>query len=46
METENQAQILSNVEIAKDIWKIDLETPQAAEVKPGQFVMVELPGYF
>ena len=46
METENQALILSNVEIAKDVWKIDLKTPQADGVKPGQFVMVELPGLF
>lgn len=46
MITENQALILSNVEIARDIWKMDLETPQARDVKPGQFVMVEVPGYF
>lgn len=46
METENQALILSNTLIARDIWKMQLQTPQAEAVKPGQFVMVEVPGGF
>lgn len=46
MITENQAVILSNAEIARDVWKMELQTPQAESVKPGQFVMVEIPGKF
>lgn len=49
METtmENQACILSNSRIAKDIYLMELECPQiAAKAKPGQFVQVGLEGYF
>ena len=32
------AKILSNVEIAKDIWKMELKTDLAKIAKPGQFI--------
>ena len=40
------AQILSNVEIAKDIWKMELKTEMAKISKPGQFIEITIPGYF
>lgn len=43
---ENNAKILYNVPIARDIWKMELETPIAAQAKPGQFVMISIPSYF
>ena len=43
---ETQAKILSNVNIAKDVWKMILQTELAAAVKPGQFVEIKIPGLF
>lgn len=44
---ENQARILSNANIAKDIYLMELECPEiASKAKPGQFVQVALEGYF
>lgn len=40
------AKIVSNIEIAKDIWKMELETNLAKEAKPGQFIEITVPGYF
>lgn len=43
---ENNAKILSNVCIAKDIWKMELESEIAPLAKPGQFVMIQVPSFF
>lgn len=43
---QENAVILSNVEIAKDIWKMELETGLANKAKPGQFIEITVPGYF
>ena len=40
------AQILSNVEIAKDIWKMELKTGLAKVAKPGQFIEITVPGFY
>ncbi len=40
------AKIISNVEIAKDIWKMELQTQLTKEAKPGQFIEITVPGYF
>lgn len=42
----DQAKILSNTAIAKDVWKMVLQTPVGAEARPGQFVEIAAPGYF
>ncbi len=42
----SKAKILSNTPIAKDIYRMDLETDIAPEAKPGQFVQISVPGYF
>lgn len=38
--------ILSNTQIAQDIWKLELETAIASDVQAGQFVMVAVPGFY
>lgn len=43
---QDQALILSNAPIAKDVWKMVLKTPIGAEARPGQFVEITAPGYF
>lgn len=43
---QEDAKILSNVEIAKDIWKMELQTSLAKEAKPGQFIEIEVPPFF
>ncbi len=40
------AKILENQEIGKDVYQMTLETSISNEVKCGQFVEVEVPGYF
>ena len=40
------AKILSNTEIAKDVYKMELETKLAPTCKPGQFIEITVPGYF
>lgn len=40
------AKIVSNVEIAKDIWKMELKTGLASEAKPGQFIEITVPGFY
>lgn len=40
------AKILSNIEIAKDIWKMELQTGLAKMAKPGQFIEIEVPRSF
>lgn len=40
------ALIISNQEIAKDIWKMELQTEMCKEAKPGQFIEITVPGYF
>lgn len=40
------AKILSNVEIAKDIWKMELQTGLAKVAKPGQFIEITVPGFY
>lgn len=40
------AKILSNVEIAKDIWKMELKTGLAKLSKPGQFIEITVPGFY
>lgn len=43
---ENNAVILSNVNIAKDIWKMEMESDIAPQAKPGQFVMINIEPFF
>ena len=45
MKTE-QAVILENVYIAKDTWKMTLQTSIAGEASCGQFVQVQVPGFY
>ena len=40
------AKILSNVEIAKDVYRMELETKLALDCKPGQFIEITVPGYY
>jgi dihydroorotate dehydrogenase electron transfer subunit len=40
------AKIISNVEIAKDIWKMELKTGLAKAAKPGQFIEITVPGFY
>ncbi len=42
----SKAKILFNTPIAKDIYRMDLETDIAPEAKPGQFVQISVPGFF
>lgn len=43
---QEEAKILSNVEIAKDIWKMEIETSLAKEARPGQFIEILVPPFF
>lgn len=43
---ENQAEILFNVRLSKDIWKMTLKSEIAPLAKPGQFVMIQIPPFF
>ena len=40
------AKILRNEKISLDIYQMELETSLSALVKPGQFVQVQVPGYY
>ena len=40
------ARILSNVEIAPNIWKMEIETRLAKEARPGQFIEIQVPPFF
>ena len=40
------AKIISNVKIAKDIWKMELKTDLAKTAKPGQFIEITVPGFY
>ena len=42
----DNATILSNVSIAKDIWKMELKTELYKEAKPGQFINIKIPGFY
>lgn len=43
---QENAVILSNVEIAKDIWKMEIETGLVKNAKPGQFIEITVPGFY
>lgn len=43
---QSKAVILSNTPIARDIFKMELETDIAVTAKPGQFVQIGVPGLF
>ncbi|MGM9960720.1 MAG: dihydroorotate dehydrogenase electron transfer subunit [Allobaculum sp.] len=43
---ESKARILSNTPIAKDIFKMELETEIATLAKPGQFVQISVPDFY
>lgn len=45
MHTDNGL-ILENKEIAPGIWRMNIETELAEEVLPGQFMQVQIPGFF
>ncbi|TGY64806.1 dihydroorotate dehydrogenase electron transfer subunit [Dubosiella muris] len=45
MKQEN-AKILDNTKIANDVYKMTLETTLGQHSRPGQFVEIEVPGYF
>ncbi|MGM9912376.1 dihydroorotate dehydrogenase electron transfer subunit [Floccifex sp.] len=40
------ARIIQNVEIAKDVYKMELETNICKEAKAGQFIEITVPGFF
>ena len=40
------AKILKNETIAKDVWRMELQTNICKEAKPGQFIEITVPGYF
>ena len=40
------ARIISNVEIAKDVYKMELETQISKLALPGQFIEISVPGFF
>lgn len=43
---QEDAIIVSNIEIAKDIWKMELKTGLAKLAKPGQFIEITVPGFY
>lgn len=43
---ETQSKILSNTRIARDVYKMILESEIASLAKPGQFVEIKIPGLF
>ena len=43
---EQNAIILSNTLIARDVWKMELKTEIADLARPGQFVEIAVPGFF
>lgn len=42
----NQAEIISNVQLVTDIYEMKLTAPMCAQVRPGQFVQVQIPGFY
>lgn len=46
MMKKDSGRILSNIKIAKDVYRMEIRTSIADEVKCGQFVQVEIPGMF
>lgn len=42
----NDAKILSNENLAPDIYAMEMETSISSRVKPGQFVQVQVPGFY
>ena len=42
----DHARIAGNVRIASDIWKMDVRSSLAEEVKPGQFMQIQVPGFY
>ena len=40
------AKIVKNERIAKDIWRMELQTNICKEAKPGQFIEITVPGFF
>lgn len=43
---QENAIIQSNIEIGKDIWKMELKTGLAKLAKPGQFIEITVPGFY
>lgn len=43
---ETHSKILSNTRIARDVYKMVLDSEIASLAKPGQFVEIKIPGYF
>lgn len=43
---QENAIILSNIEIAKDIWRMEIKTTFAQKAKPGQFIEISVPGFY
>lgn len=43
---QENAVILSNTEIAKDIWRMEIKTTFAQKAKPGQFIEISVPGFY
>ena len=42
----NQAEIISNVQLVTDIYEMKLTAPMCTQVRPGQFVQVQIPGFY
>lgn len=43
---QENAVILSNTEIAKDIWRMEIKTNLAKKARPGQFIEISVPGFY
>lgn len=43
---QENAIILSNIEIAKDIWRMEIKTTFARKANPGQFIEISVPGFY
>ena len=43
---QENAKILSNTEMVKDIWKMEIKTQLVKEARPGQFIEIQVPPFF
>ena len=43
---QENAVILSNTEIAKEIWRMEIKTNLAKKARPGQFIEISVPGFY
>lgn len=43
---QENAVILSNTEIAKDVWRMEIKSELAKAASPGQFIEISVPGFY